>query len=124
MAAHSDTERAAEEKGKGPVLAILLSVACCIACGTMLVWLNIERTKMAYRLRTLCQEAESRVDLYTKYLVEQEHLLSKLRDKAPDFGLHSPRPGQTRRIDKNKDLPARQAPIPQGPGGVTPQRNE
>ncbi len=112
-----------EGEGKGPILALLLSVACCIACGMMLVWLNIERTKMAYRLRSLAQEAADRADLHTKYLVEQEHLLSRLRDKAPVFGLHSPRPGQTRRLDKNMDIPARQAPIPEGPGGAY-ERNE
>ena len=117
MAARSGIFQTAEGEGKGPVLALLLSLVCCIACGMMLVWLNIERTKMAYRLRTLVQESTGRTDLYAKYLVEQEHLLSRLRDKAPAFGLHSPRPGQTRRLDSNQDLPARQAPIPEGPGG-------
>ncbi len=121
MAARFGFLRPAEGEGKGPVLALLLSLACTVACGMMLVWLNIERTKMAYHLRTLVQEVADRADMNSKYLAEQEHLLSLLRDKAPSFGLHAPKPGQTRRIDKDSDLPARQAPIPEGPGGAAPE---
>lgn len=89
-----------EGKGQGLVLALIISVSCLAALALTLVWLNIERTKLAYRVRVLQQEVEQTADLNAKLSVEREHLLSphSLGKKAEAMGLGAAKPGQIRRV--------------------------
>ena len=76
----------------------------------VLVWLNIERTKLAYQERAMLRDLEVRADLRGKLQVERAHLLSPLElgKKATRFGLHTAKSGQIRRMGKAKEAPARQ----------------
>ncbi len=90
-----------EEGGdQGIVLALLVSGLLLVALGLTLVWLNIERTKLAYNLQVLQREGEKRLELNAKLAVEREHLLSPyvLGKKADAMGLHTPQSGQIRRM--------------------------
>lgn len=92
------------EAGQGGlVLAMVISVVMLAALALTLVWLNIERTKLAYRVRTLQQEAAQSNDLNAKLGIEREHLLSphELRKKAERMGLGPARPGQIRRMQES-----------------------
>jgi hypothetical protein len=88
-------------RGQGLVLALILSVAFMAAIGLLLVWLNLERTKLAYKARNLQHEVEQARDLNSKLSVEREHLLSpaQLGKKAEALGLGPAKPGQIRRME-------------------------
>ncbi|MDL2266486.1 hypothetical protein LJC46_00675 [Desulfovibrio sp. OttesenSCG-928-G15] len=85
---------------QGMVLALIISAATLAALALTLVWLNIERTKLAYRVRTLGHELAQVQDLNAKLSVEKEHLLSPymLGKKAQELGLGTAKPGQIRRM--------------------------
>jgi hypothetical protein len=80
-----------------------LSGAFLAALALSLVWLNIERTKLAYRARNLQRDLEQSLDLNAKLNVEREHLLSphELGRKAEALGLGPAKPGRIRRMEKN-----------------------
>jgi hypothetical protein len=80
---------------------MVLSAAFLAALALSLVWMNIERTKLSYRLRNLQNEMEQAIDLNAKLNVEREHLLSphELGKKAETLGLGAAKPGQIRRIE-------------------------
>ncbi|MDR2801390.1 MAG: hypothetical protein LBB52_09070 [Desulfovibrio sp.] len=90
-----------EETPRGPVLAMVFSVAFLAALALSLVWMNIERTKLSYRLRNLQNELEQAIDMNAKLNAEREHLLSphELGKKAETYGLRAARPGQIRRLE-------------------------
>jgi hypothetical protein len=92
---------AAEGRGRNFVLGIILSAAMLAALALLLVWLNIERTKLAYRVRVLQHEVDERLDLNAKLSVERELLLSprELGKKAELMGLGPAKTGQIRRLD-------------------------
>lgn len=94
-----------EGRGQNLVLALIISVATLAALGLTLVWLNIERTKLQYRMRTLQHDVDKVVDLNAKLTVEREHLLSprELGKKAERMGLGLAKTGQIRRIDMNPE---------------------
>jgi hypothetical protein len=87
--------------GRGSVLPLVLSGAFLAALALSLVWLNIERTKLAYRSRNLQRELEQALDLGAKLKVEREHLLSphELGKKAEALGLGPAKPGRIRRME-------------------------
>lgn len=95
-----------QDGGRRLVLPLIVAVAMAAALALTLVWLNIERTKLAYRIRTLQQEVERSLDMNAKLSVEREHLLSPhaLGRQAEEFGLGPARPGQIRRMSGNEDL--------------------
>lgn len=88
------------EGGQGLVLVLVISVATLVALALTLVWLNIERTKLAYDVNTLQRELKQIRDLNSKLSVEREHLLSphELGKKAELLKLGSAKPGQIRRM--------------------------
>lgn len=104
----------AEGGGQNLVLALIFSAAMLAALGLTLVWLNIERTKLAYRTRVLQHELDEQIDLNAKLSVEREHLLSprELGKKAERMGLGPARTGQIRRLDSQPE--ADPAPGAQG----------
>ncbi len=87
--------------GQGMVFALIVSMATLAAIALTLVWLNIERTKLAYRARNLQHEIALARDLNAKLGLEREHYLapSSLRKKAGEMGLGPAKPGQIRRLD-------------------------
>jgi hypothetical protein len=86
---------------RDPVLGIIISAAMLAALALVLIWLNIERTKLAYRLRVLQHEVDERLDLNAKLGVEREFLLSprELGKKAELMGLGPAKAGQIRRLE-------------------------
>ena len=94
-------EEPAQGWGQNLVLALIISVTTLAALALTLVWLNIERTKLAYRMRVLQHEVDERIDLNAKLSVEREHLLSprELGKKAELMGLGPAKTGQIRRLD-------------------------
>jgi hypothetical protein len=88
--------------GQRLVLAMVISVATLAALAMTLVWLNIERTKLAYLERTLQRDVGQVLDLNAKLAVERDHLLSphELGRKAEKFGLSPAKPGQIRRMEE------------------------
>ncbi len=98
-------EDSGEGRGQNLVLALVISATTLAALGLTLVWLNIERTKLAYRMRTLQHEVDERIDLNAKLSVEREHLLSprELGKKAELMGLGPAKTGQIRRLDNQTE---------------------
>lgn len=98
--------REGEGAGQRLVLPLVLAVACLAVLALSLVWLNIERTKLAYRARVLQHDLQQAQDLNAKLGLEREHIISphELGKKAETMGLGTARPGQIRRIEKNDDL--------------------
>lgn len=105
-----------EEGGQKLVLPLVLSVAMLAALALTLVWLNLERTKLAYKERELQKEVAQGLDLNAKLGVEREHLLSphELGKKAEALGLGAAKPGQIRRMDEEAQEP--QSPKPDEAG--------
>jgi hypothetical protein len=91
--------------GQGLVLALILSFASLVAVCLLLIWLNIERTKLAYKARTLQYEVERVRDLNSKLSVERESLLSpsRLGATAQTMGLGPAKAGQIRRMDERRN---------------------
>jgi hypothetical protein len=91
--------------GQRLVLAMVISVATLAALALTLVWLNIERTKLAYRERTLQRDMGHVLDLSAKLSVERDHLLSphELGRKAESLGLGPAKPGQLRRMGEHAE---------------------
>ena len=91
--------------GQKLVLAMILSVATLAALALTLVWLNIERTKLAYRERALQRDVGQVLDLNAKLSVERDHLLSphELGRKAENLGLGPAKPGQIRRMEEHAE---------------------
>lgn len=88
-----------ERAGNSLVLALVLSTMCLAALSLMLVWLNLQRMQMGYRMRELNTEVESLTEFSAKLAVEREHLLSRIGERAREMGLAPAKPGQTRRMD-------------------------
>jgi hypothetical protein len=96
-------DREESSGGQSLVLAMVIAVATLAALALTLVWLNIERTKLAYLERTLQRDMGQVLDLNAKLGVERDHLLSphELGRKAESFGLRPAKPGQIRRMEEN-----------------------
>lgn len=97
-----------EEEGRqGVVLALLVSLTTLGALALLLVWLNLERTKLAYQVRVLQREVETRQDENSRLSVERERLSSPraLGRRAESLGLGPAKPGQIRKGDAVADAP-------------------
>lgn len=100
-----------EPEGQRLVLGLVLSGAMLAALALSLVWLNLERTNLAYKVRELQRQVQQGLDLNAKLSVEREHLLSphELGRKAEAMGLGAAKPGQIRRLEER--------PAPEGGSG-------
>ena len=69
--------------------------------GLIQVWSGIERTDLTYFINIVQNEMREKQALHAKLEVERERLLSPylLRQKAEEFGMHEPAPGQVRRLE-------------------------
>jgi hypothetical protein len=67
-----------------------------------MVWLNVERVDMAYGLKKLQVELDSKQSHASKLEAERDNLLSpyRLRELAEGLGLGPARPGQIRRLEE------------------------
>lgn len=81
-------------------LTLLLMLACTLALGMALVWVNIERVDLAYELKTLERELQDKRDQYAKLQVERHYLLAPavLKERANEMGLKPPRREQIRML--------------------------
>ena len=110
LASHMGSKAGSEADQGGLVLPLVISLTILAALALTLIWLNIERTKLAYQVRVLQHDVARIVDLNAKLSIEREHLLSphELGRKAERMGLGPARPGQIRRIQED------------GTGGLSP----
>lgn len=80
---------------------LLVLGLCAAAQGAALVYLHIDRVKLAYELKRLESARESREVFLSKLLVERDNLASptRLKKKATEFGLGPAKAGQIRRVE-------------------------
>lgn len=99
--ARTGREDKAEEGSQRLVLPLIIAATTLAALALSLTWLNLERTKLAYQVRTLQHGLEQALDLNAKLSVERDHLLSphELGKRAEQMGLGPAKPGQIRRMD-------------------------
>ena len=90
-----------EGPGRGIVLALILSAMLFIALALFLVWLNVERTRLAYRAHSLQRDLDARMELQSKLEVERNFLISpqELSKRAAAMGLRPALPGEIRRME-------------------------
>ncbi|EPR44455.1 hypothetical protein dsx2_1564 [Desulfovibrio sp. X2] len=86
---------------RGDLTALLLLLALLLTLGLSLVWLNIERWDLAYRIEHQEQELENKTALVAKLEVERSNLLSpqRIREMAQQFGLAQAKSGQIRHVE-------------------------
>ena len=90
--------------GRGEFTSLLLLLSLLLVLGLFLVWLNIERWDLAYRMERLERELQDKSALVAKLEVEKGNLLSpqRIRELAQTFGLAQARPGQIRHLEAGK----------------------
>lgn len=83
----------------------IVSLVAALALGLASVWMNIERMDLAYDLRKMEQERDSKSALLVKLKVERDNLASpnRLRKLARKYGLSVASPGQIRRAGKDQE---------------------
>lgn len=69
--------------------------------GLIQVWSGIERTDLNYFINIVQNDIREKQALHAKLEVERERLLAPyiLRQRAEEFGMHEPAPGQVRRLE-------------------------
>jgi|GEM_PF-919281 len=115
-----DNAEATERPGQYLVLAMIVSFMGSLALGLTLVWLNLERTRLAYDIRNMQREVSIRADLGAQRQAEREYLLSPhvLGAKAEELGLFTAKPGQVRRMGLAPDFDETVSPL-QSAGAVS-----
>lgn len=91
----------AEGEGRPELACFAGLLVLLLAVGLSLVWMNIERWDMAYRIERLERELDDKSSLVAKLEVEKGNLLSpqRLRQLAKEFDLAQARPGQVRHME-------------------------
>lgn len=86
---------------KGWLLVLTLEIIAIPVFWLALVWSGIERTDTTYFINIAQNEVRERQTLHAKLEVERERLLSPylLRQRADEFGMREPVPGQVRRME-------------------------
>jgi hypothetical protein len=99
---------------------MIVSFMGSLALGLTLVWLNLERTRLAYDIRNMQREVSIRADLGAQRQAEREYLLSPhvLGAKAEELGLFTAKPGQVRRMGLAPDFDETVSPL-QSAGAVS-----
>jgi cell division protein FtsL len=87
--------------GKVWYLLTFALLAAFFVLGSGLVWLNIERVDLAYKIRKMQDQLEEKRALMSKLQVERDNLVSpyRLKPLAREYGLAEARSGQVRRLD-------------------------
>ncbi|MFW6323479.1 MAG: hypothetical protein ACOC0U_00315 [Desulfovibrionales bacterium] len=80
----------------------LVLLVLMLMTGFLLVWLNIERLDLAYRIENLGSRLEASEDLQAKLEVERDNLVSsyRLNRHAEQAGLEPAVPGQVIILEK------------------------
>ncbi|MFV0423346.1 hypothetical protein [Oleidesulfovibrio sp.] len=84
------------------ILGMVLSLISGLVLALTLVWLNIERVDMAYGLKKLQVELNTKENHASKLEAERDNLLSpyRLRELAEGLGMGPAKPGQIRRMEE------------------------
>ncbi len=116
MAKESIAKVFAVEKGAQGILWVLIfTMVSLLALGLLLVWINIERTKLSYHQTILEKELGIRKALNSQLANERDNLLAPkyLGDRAEKLGLFVAKPGQIRRIGQaDEEEPAQVKVLP------------
>lgn len=82
------------------VLWLTFSILLSIGMGLGLVWISIEHTDLAYTIKQLQNELNSRIAFKNKLEVERERLLApfELKQRAEKVGMHEADSKQIRRL--------------------------
>lgn len=94
---------ASNPSSKRWMLLISFSGVITVVLGLTLAWLNIERTDLAYGLKTMQGEAKELEDHVAKLRVERDNLLApyRLEKMAEKLGLDAAKAGQIRRMGRD-----------------------
>lgn len=86
--------------GRGWLLFFVIATMTALFMGILLVWIGIGRTDLAYEIRLMHLNFESRVALKSKLEVERERLLTpyELSKHADRLAIREARVGQIRRL--------------------------
>lgn len=88
-------------KNRSWLILIILEILAIPVMGLIQVWSGIERTDLTYFINKAQNDLREKQILHAKLAVEKERLLSPyiLRQRAEEFGMHEPAPGQVRRLE-------------------------
>jgi cell division protein FtsL len=94
-------ETAGGKPGKVWYLLTFVLLGVFFVLGSGLVWVNIERVDLAYKIRKMQDQLEEKRALISKLQVERDNLVSpyRLKPLAKEYGLAEARSGQVRRLD-------------------------
>ena len=89
--------------GRRWMLITSVSGVVTVALGLTLAWLNIERTDLAYGLKSLQSQAKDLEDHAAKLQVERDNLLApyRMEKMAKELGLGDAKSGQVRRVGRD-----------------------
>lgn len=96
-----NTEQKKNTTSKNTWLAVLvLSLLVNFGLGLTLVWVNTQRTNLAYRLQKAQREFSEAASYTAKLEIERDRFLSPyyLERKARELGMRNAQPGQIRRL--------------------------
>lgn len=94
-------EREGASAGNKLIIGLVVSLLLNFGLGLTIVWVNTERTGLAYELRALQQRFAEDATYSTKLKIERDRLLSPyyLERKARELGMTGAKPGQIRRME-------------------------
>ena len=83
------------------LILVALELLAIPVMGLIQVWSGIERTDLTYFINIAQNDMREKQTLHAKLEVERERLLSPyiLRQRAEEFGMREPAPGQVRRLE-------------------------
>lgn len=82
------------------LVALVVSLLINFGLGLTMVWVNTQRTNLAYRLQKAQHEYSAAAAYTAKLEIERDRLLSPyyLERKARELGMRNAQPGQIRRL--------------------------
>ena len=92
---------AVKPRSRGWLFIVVLELLAIPVMGLIQVWSGIERTDLNYFINIIQNEMREKKALHAKLEVERERLLAPyiLRQRAEEFGMHEPLPGQVRSLE-------------------------
>ena len=92
---------AIKPRSRGWLILVTLELLAIPVMGLIQVWSGIERTDLNYFINIAQNDMREKMALHAKLAVEKERLLAPyiLRQRAEEFGMHEPTPGQVRKLE-------------------------